>query len=160
MQPVSWKMIKKTFKTKNHKIMKCWKFLPPSTTTLFIVDTCFYYQSKHNTLNTMHASTTTYFGHHQVKLHRHKWKSMYWDSVLHSLFCVWCNPIKSSFSYAWCAAEYLVPIHLNCAGFFVDILFQKPPKDRNLVVLDLNSEGSQLSKNNTIIKEYSYHLQC
>jgi hypothetical protein len=76
---------KKTFKRKSLCYMKCWKFLPPSRMHAFIpfvVDTCFYYQSKHNTLNNMHASTTTYFSHHQVKLHRHKWKSIYWGRGL------------------------------------------------------------------------------
>lgn len=73
--PFLEKWFKKNIKNrKSQCYMKCWKILPPSgmhAFTPFVVDTCFYYQSKHNTLNTMHASATTYFSHHQVKLHRH-----------------------------------------------------------------------------------------
>ena len=33
-----------------------------------LIDTRFYYQSKHNTTNTTHAATATCFGHNQVQI--------------------------------------------------------------------------------------------
>jgi hypothetical protein len=40
------------------------------------IDICFYYQSKHNTLNIMPASTTTCFAHHHTELRCHKRKGI------------------------------------------------------------------------------------
>ena len=95
------------------------------------------------------------------KITRHKWKSIYWGRgppFTVFLCLMWPNKefLQSCLMYSWIFSSN----SSNLCRFLCRYLLSKTYKDRNLVVLDLNSEGPQLSKNNTITKEYSYPLQC